>query len=302
MRKICTSLALVIMCGTTQASAQSSGSTRQILDQMLPSPVRPIIPTVNPIHLAIKSNKALFMPFLSTGSLRIAEACTLPTQDHLGAAGIWIETEHSPLTLREIEDLTIFCHAQGLVPVVRVKKNDVDLFKQILDLGALGVVIPQIHTAGDATLAVKSCLYPPEGNRPAGVGRASGYFSQFTQYKKVANDLMCVALMVETKDAVRNIDAICQVMRPGKDVLWIGPFDLSLDMGVAVGSKEHSEAIEAVERAAARHGIALGGNAATLQQAEAMYSRGYRLFTYGDPPETTLAKSADRFFAKEASP
>ena len=268
----------------------------------MPSPVRPVIPPANPIHLAIKSNKALFMPFLSTGSLRIAEACTLPAQDNKGPAGIWIETEHSPLTTREVEDLVIFCHAQGLVPVVRVKKNDVDLFKQMLDLGALGVVIPQIHAADDATLAIKSCLYPPEGNRPAGVGRASGYFSQFSQYKKVANDLMCVMLMVETKDAVRNIDAICQQMRPGKDVLWIGPFDLSQDMGVAVGSKEHEGAIETVERAAVKHGIALGGNAATLQQANEMYGRGYRLFTYGDPPETTLAKSAGRFFDAQVSP
>jgi 4-hydroxy-2-oxoheptanedioate aldolase len=134
------------------------------------------------------------------------------------------------------------------------------------------------------------------------VGRASGYFSQFTEYKKVANDLMCVALMVETKDAVRNIDAICQEMRTGKDVLWIGPFDLSLDMGVPVGSKEHREAIETVERAAARHGIALGGNADSLQQAAQLFSRGYRLFTYGDPPETTLAKSAQRFFKTDVSP
>ena len=291
-------IAAMLICASECANAQSEHKALPILEHMVPSPVRSIIPAENPIHLAIKNKNAIFMPFLSTGNLRIAEACTLPGQGGVGPSGIWIETEHSPLTLREVEDLTIFCHAQGLVPVVRVKKNDVDLFKQILDLGALGVVIPQIRTAEDAARAVKSCLYPPEGNRPAGVGRASGFFTQFVPYKQVANQTMCVILMVETQDAVRNIDAICHSMRPGKDVLWIGPYDLSQDMGVAMDSKEHKMAIQTVEDAAAKYGITLGGNTSSLREADEMYERGYRLFTYGDSPEAAVVKNSSSFFAQ----
>lgn len=281
---------------TTTVAAKPAPNTASFLKNLMPSPVRSVIPAANPVHVAIRSSQAMMMPFLSTGNLRIAEACTLPAANGVGPAGIWIETEHSPLTLREAEDLIIFCHAQGLAPVVRVKKNDVDLFKQILDAGALGVVIPQIHGAQDAAQAVKSCLYAPAGFRPAGVGRASGFFTRFPEYKDAANDLMSVMLMVETEDAVRNIDAICDQMRSGKDVLWIGPYDLSQDMKVEFGSDKHKAAIESVEQAARKHGITLGGNAATLDQASEMFQRGYRIFTYGDPPETALAKSASEFF------
>lgn len=291
----CLLLAALLVIGTAQVRAESE--TIQVLEHMVPSPMRPIVPATNPIHLAIKNKQALFMPFLSTGSLRIAEACTIPSPSGVGPAALWIETEHSSLTLRETEDLIIFCHASGLVPIVRVKKNDSDLFKPILEMGALGVVIPQIHSAQDAEKAVKACLYPPEGNRSAGVGRASGYHSYFWEYKKASNDLMSVILMIETKDAINNIDSICKQMRPTKDVLWLGLFDLAQDMGVAFDSPEHKAAVATVEQAANRYGIALGGDCVNLQRANEMYERGYRLFTYGDTPETTIAKSAKAFFA-----
>lgn len=281
------------------------------------SPVRPVIPLTNPIHDAIRTGKIVLLPFITTGSLRVAEAATLPAiipemsspvvqgnsptgetaGRRLGANGIWIEFEHSPLTMREVEDLILFAHASGLVPVVRVKMNDVNTFKPILDSGALVIVVPQIHNAEEASRAVRSCLYPPDGNRPAGVGRASGYFSDFTQYRQKANSLISVALMVETRQAVENIDAILAVMRPGKDLLWIGPYDLSEDMGSPIGSQEHKRAIESVEDAARKHGIALGGNAGDPNQVMQLYDRGYRVFTFALPPETGIIKRNAEFFS-----
>lgn len=289
--------ALLLTISAAPSRAQSEIKPLQVLGHMVPSPVRPVVPSANPIHSAIKINQAIFMPFLSTGSLRIAEACTLPGPNGIGPAALWIETEHSSLTLRETEDLIIFCHASGLVPIVRVNKNDGNLFKQILEMGALGVVVPQIHSAQDAESAVKACLYPPEGNRSAGVGRASGYHTKFWEYKKDANGLMSVILMIETKDAINNIDAICKQLRPNKDVLWFGLFDLAQSMGVAIDSPEEKAAVESVEKTAKQYGIALGGNCSSLEQANEMYLRGYRLFTYGDPPETAVANGAKAFFS-----
>jgi 2-keto-3-deoxy-L-rhamnonate aldolase RhmA len=288
-------------------AADSTSDPHKFLSQHLEeSPVRPVIPAFNPIHAAISQGKIILLPFLTTGSLRIAEAATLPSamsdsslpggSRRLGANGIWIEFEHSPLTLREVEDLVMFAHGQNLVPVVRVKENDVNTFKPILDSGALMIVIPQIHNAEEASKAVRSCLYPPLGNRPAGVGRASGYFSDFQSYRKAANDLMSVALMVETGQAIEHIDEICAVMRPGKDVLWIGPYDLSEDMQFPIGSPAHSAAIQKVEAAAQKHGIALGGNALDLKQLMELYSRGYRIFTFNYPPETGIVKRNAEFF------
>ena len=77
-------IAALLICTAVHANAQSEHKAPPILEHMVPSPVHSIFPSENPIHLAIKNRNAIFMPFLSTGSLRIAEACTLPGQNGIG--------------------------------------------------------------------------------------------------------------------------------------------------------------------------------------------------------------------------
>ena len=88
---------------------------------------------------------------------------------------------------------------------------------------------------------------------------------------------MLVIIMIETKEAVTNIEEIAKV--PGIDLWHIGPYDLSLSMGVPRDSPELATALNHVEEVARTHHIPLGGYAPTLAQAHAMEARGYRFFT-----------------------
>jgi 2-keto-3-deoxy-L-rhamnonate aldolase RhmA len=212
-----------------------------------------------------------------------------------GPAAAFIDYEHAPFTTREVEDLVIYLHAAGVVPFVRVRENNPDSFKPLLDMGTLGLVIPQIGSKEDAVRAWEACLY--DKKRPAGVGRAAEHFGRFSEYRERADALMSVVLMVERRDAVDNIQDICQVLRPEKDMLHVGPFDLRLDLErTQPGSVDLQEAIDRIEKAAAQHHIKLAGHASTLSEARDMFARGYRFLTYGQPYEAGMARSSERFF------
>jgi 4-hydroxy-2-oxoheptanedioate aldolase len=270
------------------------------------SPVHPVIPARNSVHEAIAKNQVVFAAFLSTANLRMVEAVIRPAEVDDGKGGkilfgpvaAFIDFEHAPLTTREVEDLVIYLHAAGVAPFVRVRENNPDSFKPFLDMGALGLVIPQIGSKDDALKAWQACLYSKQ--RPAGVGRASEYFVRFEEYRERADDLMSVVLMVERRDAVDHIDDICQVLRPDKDMLHVGPYDLSLDLKrTQPGSADQGEAIRRIEQAAVQHHIKLAGHAPTLNRAREMFDRGYRFLTYGQPYEAGLAKSGKQFYLGE---
>ncbi len=271
--------------------------------RIYPSSVRPIIPTHNKVHEAIANDQIVFAAFLSNADLRIVEAVISPAEFDdrerenvlIGPTAVFIDYEHAPFTTREVETLVIYLNAAGVVPLVRVRENTPATFKPFLDMGAQGIVIPQIGSKEDAVRAWEACFYSKA--RPAGVGRASEFFGRFSEYQERADDLMSVILMVERRDAVDNIRDICQVLRPEKDLLHIGPFDLGLDLERTQGvSITRQEAIDRIEEAAAQHHIKLAGHTSTLSQARDMFDRGYRLLTYGEPFEAGLTRISEQFF------
>jgi len=116
-------------------------------------------------------------------------------------------------------------------PIVRVAWNEPPLVKRVLDLGVAGVMFPYVNTAEEATLAAKSMRYPPQGvrgltplNRPAAFGH------DFERSFAKANEELITIVQIETEQAVKNAGAIAMV--EGVDVLFIGPMDLSLGMGI----------------------------------------------------------------------
>src|SRR6266851_3964606 len=115
------------------------------------------------------------------------------------------------------------------VPVVRVPWNDPATIMKALDLGAYGIIVPLINTAEDAAKAVAACRYPPVGMRSSGPVRAVHYGG--SDYIAKANDEIVVMAMIETKEGLANLDAICAT--PGLDAVYIGPSDLSFALGMA---------------------------------------------------------------------
>jgi len=149
--------------------------------------------------------------------------------------------------------------------------------KRVLDLGAVGVVIPLVSTLEEAQLAAKSMRYPPDGIRGvAAATRATRFGSEFKDYFARANRDVLTVVQVETRPAVDNVDAIAAV--DGVDILFIGPRDLSTNLGVPGNweSPEFREALVKVEQAARNAGKIPGILSTRPEQAHELIKKGYR--------------------------
>jgi 2-dehydro-3-deoxyglucarate aldolase len=196
-----------------------------------------------------------------------------------------IETEHTAIDVSEVLRLIIAIEQRGAVPLVRLAWNDPIQAKAVLDSGAAGVLVPMVNSKADAELAVQMTKYPPLGFRGVGLARAQGYGENFDDYVKNANADTLLIVQIEHKDAVANIEEILSV--PGIDGTFIGPYDLSLSLGIP-GQTTHPMVIEAkrkVLKATLSHGL-IGGvhfvqprtAAADCRQA---ISEGYRFIALG---------------------
>ena len=143
------------------------------------------------------------------------------------------DTQHSPTNLKELGPIIATTTGGNAVPIVRVGQNVADQICYALDAGAKGVVVPMVNTRAEAEACVASVKYHPDGVRSnAGMRGECGNFDQGRMWenggKKMDffNENVLICPMIETTEAVANIDAIASV--PGVDVCLIGPSDLSI--------------------------------------------------------------------------
>lgn len=153
-----------------------------------------------------------------------------------------IETEHTAIDISEVLRLIIAIEQRGSIPLVRLAWNDPIQAKAVLDSGAAGVLVPMVNSKVDAELAVKMTKYPPLGYRGVGLARAQGYGEHFDAYVQNANADSLLFVQIEHKDAVANIEEILSV--PGIDGTFIGPYDLSLSLGIP-GQLTHADLVAA---------------------------------------------------------
>ena len=177
-----------------------------------------------------------------------------------GAGYDWIviETEHTAIDVSEVLRLNIAIEGKGAIPLVRLAWNDPIQTKAVMDSGAAGVLVPMVNTKSDAELAVNSIKYPPLGFRGVGLARAQAYGQTFDAYIESSNADSLLLVMIEHVEAVKNIDEILSV--PGIDGTFIGPYDLSLSMGLP-GKLDHPDMLTAKNRvleATRAHGLTAG--------------------------------------------
>ncbi|MFQ6548187.1 HpcH/HpaI aldolase family protein [Aestuariibius sp. 2305UL40-4] len=180
-----------------------------------------------------------------------------------GGAGLdWclIDAEHGPNTLTTIQAQLQALAAQNCPAVVRVPAGDEWILKQVLDLGCQSVLVPLVHSAEEARAAASAVRYPPQGARGMGaaLARASDY-SRITDYVATANDQICLLVQAESAAAIEAIDDIAAV--DGVDGVFIGPADLSADMGYP-GRPDAPEVERAIDHAITR--ITAAGKAAGI--------------------------------------
>jgi 4-hydroxy-2-oxoheptanedioate aldolase len=144
-------------------------------------------------------------------------------------------------------------------PVVRIALNEVPRFKRALDMGAMGIMVPYVSTAAETRQAVSAMRYPPHGIRGvAKFNRGAGFGGDFEEYYLHAHERLVTVIQIETPEAIKNIDEIAAV--DGADVLFVGPSDLSYNMGIRdqLESPQFTETLKKVVDAAKKHGKAAG--------------------------------------------
>jgi 2-dehydro-3-deoxyglucarate aldolase len=197
------------------------------------------------------------------GERLVGTIVTLPApeiSEILASAGfdwLFVDVEHAPMGFRDAQALLQAAGSQCPC-LVRVPAGEEVWIKKALDIGAAGVIVPQVHSAAQAQRIVGLCKYPPLGSRGVGVARAQGYGSRLSEYIATANEQLAVVIQAESEEAVRNIDSIVKV--PGVDAIFIGPYDLSSSLGRpgAVTDPEVTGAIAAVRESCLNAGVALG--------------------------------------------
>ncbi len=117
-----------------------------------------------------------------------------------------------------------------IVPLVRVPWNEPGIIGRVLDGGAMGIVCPMVNTVEEARALVKAARFPPLGVRSHGPIRAGALYGEAGTYYKTANTDVLVFPMIETPEAMENLDAILDV--EGIDGAYIGPGDLGLAIGL----------------------------------------------------------------------
>ena len=197
----------------------------------------------------------------------------------IGGAGfdfVLIDAEHSPITVDQLQILLIALRTSASTVFVRPAA-----IKQILDLGAEGVVVPEVGDATACADAVAAARYPPLGRRGFGPRRAGRLEGGRTAYIARANDEVAVLVMVESADAVASIDALLQT--PGLDGIMVGPADLAVTMG-HLSDFNHPDVgarIADVRAACQRNSVPFGIFAATEQAARRWAGDGAAFMTIG---------------------
>jgi 4-hydroxy-2-oxoheptanedioate aldolase len=170
--------------------------------------------------------------------------------------------------------------AGGAAPIVRIPLGAFDTASRALDFGAEGVIAPMINNVADARAFVSAAKYPPLGERSWGPARAMTLtgISDMKTYLREANANTVTLAMIETREAMSNLDAIAAV--PGIDVLFVGPSDLSIGLTDGAELDPHSKTVEAaldtIIAAANKAGKVAGLYCANAERAVACAKRGIR--------------------------
>lgn len=216
----------------------------------------------------------MIMEFGTRGVAQIVEAA--------GADFTLVDMEHSGFDIDRVSDLMAWFKATTVTPMVRVPQPQYHFLARCLDAGAMGVMIPNVETAGQAAEIVRAVKYAPMGARGVGLGTAHTDYSMPDPkaYLDEANASTVVICQIESPEGVRNAEAIAAT--PGVDCLWVGHFDLSHAMGIA-GAFQDPRFLEALKRVPAvctAHGKWAGVQPGSMDQAREWWSYGYRVISW----------------------
>jgi 2-keto-3-deoxy-L-rhamnonate aldolase RhmA len=217
------------------------------------------------------------MPVIGS-TITVASAETAAQVASLGFDFLWIEMEHSPITLETLRNIILATRGLKAVPIARVPVNELWTAKRVLDAGSLGVIFPFCSTPELARQAVAACKYPPHGRRGSGPGLAAFSWPAPEGYHTFADNNVMVVIIVEEERAVEHIDEIAAT--PGVDVIFVGTSDLSFSIG-SRGQQDHprvQDALKKVVAAGKANGKILGLPVKDAEQIKKYVDQGFLWF------------------------
>jgi 4-hydroxy-2-oxoheptanedioate aldolase len=176
-----------------------------------------------------------------------------------GAEAVMLDAEHGTIGPETLRSMLVHARSGGTAAVFRPRSFDAALCRQALDAGADGIHVSHVDTEAEAAAVVEACRYAPLGRREMSLGRAVHYDTEeIAPYVSHANDRQLLVVMIESTEALDNVDEIAAV--EGIDVLHVGTGDLAHSMGLPVypQPREVREAVEHILGAAQRHQVAVG--------------------------------------------
>jgi len=223
------------------------------------------------------------------------------TAEILGMAGfdwVLIDLEHGSGVEKDVlYQLQALEHTPA-APIVRIEGSQRQRIHRVLDMGAEGIMCPRIQTAEEAQGVADGLHYPPDGTRGvAKMVRATGFGKQFFAYYRDAKENILGIVQIETVEALQHLDAIAAL--DGIDVLFIGPSDLTMAMGI-FGQFDHplfTDAVKATVAAADKAGKATGILMYTPTDFEKYHAMGIRMIACGS--DTSFVADGSRNMATQ---
>jgi 2-keto-3-deoxy-L-rhamnonate aldolase RhmA len=210
--------------------------------------------------------------------LAIDHPATIEIATLAGFDWLWVDAEHG--RFNELSAATACAINAGGPPMfVRVPDLSETTLKRYLDIGADGLILPQVSSLEDARAIARAALYPPRGQRSVGIGRAHGYGMNFSEY--LAGPSGSLIAQIETLGGVSAVDSI--VGEPYIDAIIIGPYDLSGSCGVPgdIACRQVQQGIARVLRSCKDAGKPCGIFAATADAAQLYVAQGFDLIGVG---------------------
>jgi 2-keto-3-deoxy-L-rhamnonate aldolase RhmA len=243
----------------------------------------------HPVRARLAAGEPVYAVTLTTPSIETAAHLA-----RLGFDVLWVEMEHSPITLESLRAIVLATRGLPAVVFARVPTNELWTAKRVLDQGVSGVIFPFTSTAELAAQAVAACKYPPQGRRGSGAGLAKATWPDPDDYYNSADANIMTVTVVEDRAGLENIDAIAAT--PGLDVIFIGTSDLAFSLGERgdMDAPAVRKAVSRIAETAKRNGKSLGRPGITPAAVAEYRAQGFRFFQ--TPTELGLLTAGARAY------
>ena len=232
---------------------------------------------VNKLKKDLKDGEVRIGTFVTINSPEIIEMVAIAGFDF-----VVIDTEHGFGSVERTVDLIRAAEARGITPIVRVTENSRTLILRNLDVGAHGIIVPQVNSLKDAKDLMDYSKYNPKGNRGVAYCRAGDYGKvELMEYFHRENEETLIVPQCETVEGLKDVESIAKL--DGVDVVFFGPFDMSQSMGLIgkVKSKEVEAAADKVLEECRSNGKEAGIFVPNAEEAKKRIEQGFKFITIG---------------------